>query len=149
VRRGLGQLWLARGELDRARDEAGAPQTLAAAAADPVSRAPAAWLLAEIALREGRLSQAETLLRDALAAIEGYEVPGVEWRIAASAARVYSRQRRRADAEAARMRSAALVNRLKDSLAPDHALRESFLGRRSVREVLAPRREGPRSHQLP
>jgi ATP/maltotriose-dependent transcriptional regulator MalT len=145
LRRGLGQLWLARGKLDRALREAEALDALAAAAADPTARASAARLLAEIALQEGRLSQAETFLRDALAAIEGYEVPVVEWRIAASAARVHGRQRRRADAEAARMRSAALVSRLADSLPPDHKLRGSFLGHGSVREVLGPTGAGPRS----
>src|SRR4029077_1302093 len=120
---------------------------LTAAAADPTPRASAARLLAEIALQEGHLSQAETLLRDALAAIEGYEVPVVEWRLAASAARVHGRQRRRTDAEAARMRSAALVSRLADSLPPAHELRRSFLGHRSVREVLRPRSVGPRARR--
>jgi len=102
LRRGLGQLWLARGKLDRAHREAEALHDLAAAAADPPLRASAARLLAEIALEEGRLSQAETFLRDALAAIEGYEVPVV---------------------------------------------RGSFLGHRSVREVLGPRGVGPRSRR--
>jgi DNA-binding winged helix-turn-helix (wHTH) protein len=147
VRRGLGELWLARGSLDRARGEAEALRELTAAAADPTPRASAARLLAEVALQEGRLSQAETLLHDALAAIQGYEVPVVEWRIAASAAHLHRQQRRRADAEAARMRSAALVSRLADSLPPDHELRASFLGHRSVREVLAPRGAGPRSRR--
>ena len=147
LRRGLGQLWLARGKLDRAHREAEALHDLAAAAADPPLRASAARLLAEIALEEGRLSQAETFLRDALAAIEGYEVPVVEWRIAASAARVHGRLRHRSDAEAARMRSAALVSRLADSFPPDHELRGSFLGHRSVREVLGPRGVGPRSRR--
>ena len=147
LRRGLGQLWLARGKLDRAHREAEALHDLAAAAADPPLRASAARLLAEIALEEGRLSQAETFLRDALAAIEGYEVPVVEWRIAASAARVHGRQRHRTNVEAARMRSAALVSRLADSLPPDHELRGSFLGHRSVREVLGPRGAAPRSRR--
>jgi ATP/maltotriose-dependent transcriptional regulator MalT len=147
LRRGLGQLWLARGKLDRARCEAEELHALTAAAADPTPRASAARLLAEVALQEGHLSQAETLLHDALAAIEGYEVPVVEWRIAASAARVHRQQHRRADAEAARMRSAALVSRLTDSLPPDHELRGSFLGDRSVREVLGPPGAGPRSRR--
>jgi DNA-binding winged helix-turn-helix (wHTH) protein/tetratricopeptide (TPR) repeat protein len=145
LRRGLGQLWLARGELDRACHEAEALQALTATAADPLPRVSAARLLAEIALEEGHLSQAETFLRDALAAIEGYDVPVVEWRIVACAARVYGRQRRRTDAEAARMRSAALVGRLADSLPPDHPLRGSFLAHGSVRDVLGPRAAGPRS----
>jgi DNA-binding winged helix-turn-helix (wHTH) protein/tetratricopeptide (TPR) repeat protein len=138
LRHGLGQLWLARGKADRAQREAEALHALVAAAADPMPRASAARLLAEIALHRGRLSEAEAFLGDAFAAIEGYEVPVVEWRIAASAARVHGRQRRRTEAEAARMRSVVLVSRLADSLPPDHELRGSFLGHRSVREVLGP-----------
>ena len=147
LRRGLGELWLARGKLDRAHREAEALHALAAAAADPPLRASASRLLAEIALREGHLSEAEELLRDALAAIEGYDVPVVEWRIVASAARVHSRQRRRTDAEADRVRSAALVSRLANSLSPDHELRGSFLGHHSVREVLGPSGAGPQSRR--
>jgi hypothetical protein len=144
LRRGLGQLWLARGDLGRARGEADALHALTAAAADPTARACTARLRAEIAVQEGHLSEAEALLYDALAAIDACEVPVVEWRIAASSAVVYGRQRRRADAETARTRSAALVSRLADSLPPDHELRASFLGHGSVRDVLDAR---PRSRR--
>jgi DNA-binding winged helix-turn-helix (wHTH) protein len=145
--RGIGDLWLARGEFDRAHREGEALHALAAAAADSPLRASALRLLAEIALQEGHLSESEALLRDALAAIEGYEVPVVEWRIAASAARVHGRLRRRTDAEANRVRSAALVSRLANSLPADHELRGSFLSHRSVREVLDPPGAGPQSRR--
>ena len=72
-------------------------------------------------------------------------MPLVEWRIAATAARVHDRQRRRADAQAARLRAAALVNQLVDSLPPEHALRRSFLEHPSLRKVLRPRGPVPRS----
>jgi DNA-binding winged helix-turn-helix (wHTH) protein/tetratricopeptide (TPR) repeat protein len=145
LRQGLAQVWLARGDLDRARGEAEALQTLAATADEPRPRADAARLLAEIALQGGRLSDAEGHLRDARAAIEGCEVPLVEWRIAAAAARVYDRQRRRADAQAARLQTAALVNKLADSLPPGHELRRSFLEHPSLRKILGPRAAVPRS----
>jgi hypothetical protein len=96
-------------------------------------------LLAEISLQEGHLSQAEVHLRQAADAIEGHEAPGLEWRIAAVAARLHERRRRRADAQAARRRSAALVNQLADSLPPGHPLRRSFLEHAALREVLRPR----------
>jgi DNA-binding winged helix-turn-helix (wHTH) protein/tetratricopeptide (TPR) repeat protein len=147
LRHGLGQLWLARGMLDRAHDEAEALRALVAEAGDPTPRASAALLLAEIAVQEGHLSQAETFLDDARAAIEGYEVPVVEWRVAASAARVHRQQRRRSDAEAARMRSAAVVSRMADSLPAHHELRESFLRDRSVRQVLDPSVVGRRARR--
>jgi DNA-binding winged helix-turn-helix (wHTH) protein/tetratricopeptide (TPR) repeat protein len=144
MRYGLAQVWLARGEIDRARREAESLQALVDTADEPIPRALAAALLAEIALQEGGVSHAEVHLRQAADAIEGCEAPGLEWRIAAAAARVHERQRRGADAEAARIRSAALVTRLADSLPPTHPLRASFLGHSSVRAVLRPRGPAPR-----
>jgi tetratricopeptide (TPR) repeat protein len=138
LREGLAQLWLARGDLERARGEAEALQTLTASADEPAPRARAAWLLGETALRAGQLSQAETFLREALAAIEGCEAPLVEWPVAAGVARLYKRQRRTNKAETARARSAAVVTQLADSLPTDHDLRRSFLAARTVREVLTP-----------
>jgi len=142
---GLTQVWLARGDLDRARREAEALQARAATADEPRLRAEAARLLAEIALQGGHLSDAEVHLREAQAAIEACELPLVEWRIAATAARVHDRQRRRTDAQAARLRAAALVHQLVDSLPPEHELRRSFLEHASLREVLRPRAAVPRS----
>jgi len=127
LRQGLARLWLARGNLDRARGEAEALQALAATTDEPKPRAESAWLLADIALHGGQLSDAEGHLHAARAAIQARELPLVEWRIGATAARVYERQRRRADAQAARQRSIALVNQLADSLPPAHELRHSFL----------------------
>ena len=145
LRQGLAQVWLARGDLDRARDEAKAVQALAATADEPRPRAEAARLLAEIALQGGHPADAEVHLQQAHAAIQACELPVVEWRIAATAARVHDRQRRRADAQAARVRSAALVNQLADSLPPGHELRRSFVEHASLRAVLRPRAAVPRS----
>jgi predicted ATPase/DNA-binding winged helix-turn-helix (wHTH) protein len=145
LRQGLAQVWLARGDLDRARGEAEALQAQAATADEPRPRADAARLLAEIALQDGRLSDAEVHLREARAAIQACEVPLAEWRIAATAGRVHGRQRRRADAQAAWLRSAALVNQVADSLPQGHELRRSFLEHASLREALRPRAAVPRS----
>jgi DNA-binding winged helix-turn-helix (wHTH) protein/tetratricopeptide (TPR) repeat protein len=137
LRHGLARVWLARGELAKARDEAEALHGLAATADEPVARAVAAQALAEIALLEGRLDQADTAVDEALGAIAGCEAPVVEWRLAVTAARVHDRRRRRADAEASRRRSAGLVMQLADSLPRDHDLRRAFLADASVRAVLA------------
>jgi hypothetical protein len=144
LRQGLAQVWLARGDLDRARDEAEALRAMAATADEPRPRAEAARLLAEIALQGGHPSDAEIHLQEARAAIEACDLPLVEWRIAATAARVHDRQRRRADAQEARLRSATVVNRLVDSLPPGHDLRSSFLESASLRDVLRPRTAPPR-----
>lgn len=145
LRQGLAQVWLARGDLDRARGEADALREMAATADEPRPRAEAARLLAEIALQGGHLSDAEAHLQEARAALEPCELPLVEWRIAATAARVHDRQRRRADAQASRLRAAAIVTQLADSLPPGHELRRSFLEHASLREVLRPRAALPRT----
>jgi hypothetical protein len=145
LHQGLARVWLARGDLDRARDEAAALQALAASADEPRPRAETARLLAEIALQGGHLSDAEAHLDGARAAIQACELPLVEWRIAATAARVHDRQRRRADAQAARLRSATLVNQLVDTLPPGHELRRSFLEHASLCQVVRPRAAVPRS----
>jgi tetratricopeptide (TPR) repeat protein len=136
---GRARVCLARGDLERAHSEANALQTLAASADEPAPRARAAWLLGEVALQAGQLSHAETLLREALVAIEGCDAPLVEWRVAAGIARLYKRQRRTRMAEAARARSTALITRLANSLPAGHELRRSLLSAREVREVLGPR----------
>jgi tetratricopeptide (TPR) repeat protein len=147
LHRGLAQVWLARGDLDRARGEAEALQALAATADEPRPRAEAARLLAEIALQAGHLSDAERHLHEARAAIAACELPLVEWRIAAGQARLHDRQRRGADAAAARTRSAAIVTQLTDSLPPMHPLRASFLGHSSVGAVLPARAPVSRSRR--
>ncbi len=144
-RQGLAQVWLARGDLERARAEAAALQTLAATADEPRPRADAARLLAEIALQAGRLADAEAHLGEARAALDVCELPLVEWRIAATAARVHERQRRRDDAHAARRRCATLVNQLAESLPPGHQLRRAFVEHPSLRTLLRPRAAAPRS----
>jgi hypothetical protein len=145
LRQGLAQVWLARGNLDRARGEAESLRALAATADEPKLRADAARLLAEIALQGGHLSDAEAYLGEARAAIEACELPLVEWRVAATAARLHDRQRRRADAQAARLRSATLVNQLADSLPPEHALRQSLVKHALLHEGLRTRAARPPS----
>jgi len=147
TRYALAQVWLARGALDRARREAESLQAFVHTAEEPTPRARAAELLAEISLREGRAAQAEVHLRQADDAIDGYEAPGLEWRLAAIAARVHQQQRCSADAEAARTRSAGIVTRLADSLPPAHPLRASFLAHPSVRAVMPPARTPSRSRR--
>jgi tetratricopeptide (TPR) repeat protein len=139
MRHGIARVWLARGDLERARHAAESFQALVDAADEPTPRALAAELLAEVSLQEGRASQAEVHLRQAADAIEGRQAPGLEWRIAAIAARVLDRQRRTADADAARARSAAIVTRLADSLPAAHPLRAAFLAHATVRAILHPR----------
>jgi len=145
LRYGLALIWLMRGNHDRTRREAESLRALVEAADEPAPRALAAGLFAEIALREGDDTQAAVHLEQAAGALAGREVPILEWRLAAAAARVHERQQRSADAEAARMRSSALVTQLADSLPPTHPLRAAFLAHASVRAVLNPSgRRSPR-----
>ena len=100
-----------------------------------------------LALQRGHLADAEAHRREAQAAIEACELPLVEWRIAATAARVHDKQRRRTDAEVARRRSAAILNQLAASLPPEHELRQSLLSHPSVSEVPRARKAVSRSRR--
>jgi len=146
-RHGVARVWFARGDFARARGEAESLEALVGSVDEPTPRALVAALLADVALQGGSVSQAEGLLRRAAEAIEGREAPGFEWRIAAATAGVYRQQHRDAEAEAARLKSAAVVTRLADSLPPGHALRASFLAHPSVRAVLRPRAKAVRSRR--
>lgn len=66
VRSNLARLYLTRGELDRAQDEADAVMSLLAGRPTVLARLVAMQVLAEVAQRHGNLDHAQATLRDAL-----------------------------------------------------------------------------------
>jgi len=135
-----GEYRLARGELARARQEAERVRLLASAPGEKSYLALAGELLARIALREGDRPGAERALRDALAAIEGADLPMAAWKVHATAAEMAAG---RVEAEAHRERSAAVLGSLAASLGAVPALRERFLAAAPVRAMLAPPATSP------
>jgi hypothetical protein len=148
---GLGEYWLAQGDLTQAR---GMGAKLCAIAAPPPECTYLALghrLLAEIAMADARLDQAEAEIAHALAAMMGAQAPITEWhgyaiappgcsspsagsavplaawRVHATAAKLCERQGRPSEAEAFRQQSRAEIQQLVDSLDASDPLRESLI----------------------
>jgi hypothetical protein len=148
---GLSQYWLAQGDLTQAREMG---TKLCAIAAPPPERTYLALghrLLAEIAMADTRLDQAEAEIALALATMMGAQAPITEWhlyvitppgcsspgassalplaawRVYATAAKLCERQGRPSEAEAFRQQSRAVIHQLADSLDASDPLRESLI----------------------
>ncbi len=137
LRRGLSEHWLARGEFERARREAELLRELAAPSGERTYLALSYRILAEIAMAEQNWPRAEAELARALATLEATEAPLAEWRVCATAARLYQQQGRKPDADHYWTRSAASLNRLAGSLADATELRASLLNHPQVRAILS------------
>jgi hypothetical protein len=90
----LTDLWLAQGDLPRAMEEG---QTFLAVACATAERTWQAWAWeanARIALASLDLERAQECITEALAAMNGYEVPLAEWQVHATAAELSERSGR-------------------------------------------------------
>jgi hypothetical protein len=79
--------------------------------------------------------QAETAITRALSVLKGAKAPLAEWRVCATAAQLYERLSRAADAAQHWQRSAEVLSRLADSLGKDHHLRQSLLTNITVQAI--------------
>ena len=125
---GLSEAWLAQGELAKARDYAQRLHDFSAGAPERTYLALSHRLFAEIALREHALAEAETHLTPALGLVETAEVPLAAWRVYASAAKLYERSLRPAEAAIYQRRSADVRLQLAASLDETDPLRRSIGG---------------------
>jgi len=135
LRLGLGQYWLARKQIGRAREELQELCRLAATSGERTYLALGHQALAEAALTRRDLPAAERELSEALQAVDGYEVPLAEWRVCATAARIERARGRRTNADAYWTRSAAILDRLAASLKDEPDLHRSFLAQAAVQTV--------------
>jgi hypothetical protein len=81
--------------------------------------------------------QAEELLVQTLRALEGYEAPVAEWRLFATAGRLYERLHQRAKANRSWAHSTDILTRLAESLVKVPELYQSFLSLSSVQDILS------------
>jgi len=132
---GLSECWLRQGKFARASQAAHQLCTLAAQPGEHTYLALGRQMLAEIALTQRKWEEAETEVAQAIAVLEGVEAPLAEWRVYATAALLHARRRRQAEAEQCWTRSAALLQRLADSLGDNIELRHSLLTCPSVRAI--------------
>ncbi len=124
---GRSELWLQRGDLDRARQDALHLCELASQSGQRTYFALAWRQLARIALAENDPQQAQSAIQLSFEAMQGAETPLAEWRVLTTAAEVAERLGREEDAAAYRARCVECVRGLADSLGPSGQLRRSLL----------------------
>jgi hypothetical protein len=131
---GLAEYWLRAGDLARAAVEAERLRALAAPSRERTYLALAARQRVEIALADRRAGDPEVPLAEALALLDGGDVPLAAWRVHATAARVYA-QSRATEATRHRRQAAAIVDTLAQSLGGADDLRRAFLAAAPVVEL--------------
>jgi hypothetical protein len=142
----LADLWLARGELGRAREEGRLMVVGARATAERTWQGLAWDVNARIALAGDDPRQARDLIERGLAAVDGVEAPVAAWQIHATAAEACEALGQTGSAEAHRNSSRDTVMRLAAaSLESYPASRQTFITSPAVARVLDPRLE-PGAH---
>ncbi len=124
---GRAEVWLQRGEYDRARQDALFLCELASKSGQRTYFALAWRQLARIALAENDPAQARSELQLALEAMDGVETPLAEWRVLHTAAELAERTGREEDAAAYRARCVACVRALANTLSGHEPLQRSLL----------------------
>jgi hypothetical protein len=132
----LTELWLAQGDLVRARAEAGRFLNVTLTTAERTWQALAWEVNARIAMEQRDFARARDGIANALSTMEGFEVPLARWRVHAIAAEVYRAGEDARAAEHHRELSRATILKLADSLAAEEPCRKTFLSAPSVRRVL-------------
>src|ERR1700733_2904011 len=130
------ELWLAKGDLQRARIEAKRFLQLTLATAECTWQALEWEANARIDIGEFDLESARDCIAKALLTMEGFEVPLAAWRVHATAAELYARSGDNDLVEPHRELSRATIMKLANSLGPEEPLRTTFLSAPSVRKVL-------------
>jgi DNA-binding winged helix-turn-helix (wHTH) protein/tetratricopeptide (TPR) repeat protein len=123
---GRSELWLLRGDLDRARQDALHLCELASQSGQRTYFALAWRQLARIALAENDPQQAQSAIQLSFEAMQGAETPLAEWRVFTTAAEVADRLGREDDAAAYRARCVECVHGLAGSLGIHEQLRQSL-----------------------
>jgi DNA-binding winged helix-turn-helix (wHTH) protein/tetratricopeptide (TPR) repeat protein len=132
----LTNLWLSRGDVTRAEENAEAFLASATATAERTWQALAWQTNARLALRLGDGERAQALIESALSAIDGFDAPVAAWQVHATAA---DSARARGERTAAHHQSTSrdIILRLAESLGPgEQSIRQTFLGAPAVQRVL-------------
>jgi hypothetical protein len=133
----LAEVWLAKGDLTRARPQAERSLKIALATAEHTWQALAWELNARVAMAELDLTRAQNCTANGLCAMEGFEVPLAAWRVHATAAEIYRRMKSRELEERHLALSRETVMKLANSLPAEEPLRQTFLSAPMVRKIFA------------
>jgi DNA-binding winged helix-turn-helix (wHTH) protein/tetratricopeptide (TPR) repeat protein len=120
----LAQLWISRGDPDRAGCHAKDLLALTAGGGQATWRALALEVAAQIAMCERDLPRAREHITEALSMVDRFEIPVAAWRVQALAARFYESAGDGTSAKHHRELAQAATLRLESSLPPGHAFRK-------------------------
>ncbi len=143
---GLTELWLAQGDLARAQSQAERFLHATLATAERTWQALAWDATVRVALAAGDLARAHAGMAQAMATMEGFEVPLAAWRVHATAAALYTRTGPSDMADQHRALSRTTILQLANSLPAEAPLRHTFLAAPAVVHVLG---EAARPRQAP
>ena len=123
----LVELWIAKQDLSLARPQAQRFLDATLSTEERTWQALAWETSARVALIESGTKRAAECIAKALSAIQGFEAPLAAWRVHATAAALYDREKNRELAERHRDLSRATILSLADSLPQASSLRTTFL----------------------
>ena len=132
---GLVELWLGKGDLVQARQEAEHFLEVSLATAERTYQGLAWEASVRVAMARQDWTRAEDCIANGLSTVEGYEVPIAVWRIHRTAAEVYARSGNNDLANCHRALSREAIMKLANSLEPEDPLRATFLSAAPVRKI--------------
>ena len=133
---GLSNVWLAAGNLRKARPGADRFLQSALSTAEPNLHALAWNMDARVAMAEKDWKGAEEKIEKGLAVLHKCEIPTTAWRVHATRSDLYRQAKNETAAEAERARAEAIILALANSLALDDPLRQAFLAAAPVQRIL-------------
>jgi DNA-binding winged helix-turn-helix (wHTH) protein len=131
------ELWLAKGDLRRARVEAERFLHVTQNTAERTWQALAWESNARVAIAEHSPRQAQDCIANALSTMQGFEVPLAAWRVHATAAIFFDSTGSTEQSYRHCELSRATILKLADSLTGEGSLRQTFLSAPDVSEILA------------
>jgi tetratricopeptide (TPR) repeat protein len=132
----LTELWLAKGDLAQARQQAERSLAIALASAEHMWQALAWEANARVAMAELDVARARDCIAKALSAMEGFEVPLAAWRVHAAASELCRYAGDRDLAERHLAVSCETIMKLANSLPAEEPLRGIFLSAPMIRKIL-------------
>ena len=142
---GLADVWLAAGNLGRARHHADRFLASALSTAEPNLHALGWDVQSRIAIGEKDWNAANETIERGLEVARRFEIPTVAWRLHATRSDLSRRLNDDEPAEAQRARAEAIILGLANSFDVNEPLRRSFLAARPVRQILTAHRSRTRA----
>jgi tetratricopeptide (TPR) repeat protein len=133
---GMSNVWLAAGDLAKARESSDAFLESSLSTEDPHVQALAWEFKTRVEMAEQAWDVAANHLREALSIVERFEIPVAAWQVHSTAWNYYQHAKNEAAAERYRALAETHILGIANSFPKDDPLRESFLSAPPVRRIL-------------